>query len=47
MEKIVERMAAKKGSGISKEEIDKINQSMFMLNEIYEPDVELKKEEKK
>lgn len=47
MKKIVEKMAVKKGSGISKEEIDKINQSMFMLNEIYEPDVELKKEEKK
>jgi nitrate/TMAO reductase-like tetraheme cytochrome c subunit len=47
MKKIIEKMATKKGSGISKEEIDKINQSMFMLNEIYEPDVELKKEEKK
>jgi nitrate/TMAO reductase-like tetraheme cytochrome c subunit len=47
MQKIVERMAAKEKSGISKDEIDKINQSMLMLNEIYEPDVELKKEEKK
>jgi hypothetical protein len=47
MEKIVERMAAKKGSGISQEEVDKINQSMLMLNEIYEPDVELKKEKEK
>lgn len=47
MKKIIEKMATKKGSGISKEEIDKINQSMFMLNEIYEPDVELKKEDKK
>jgi cytochrome c2 len=47
MKKIIERMAAKEKSGISKDEIDKINQSMFILNEIYEPDVELKKEEKK
>jgi len=47
MKKIIERMAKKEKSGISKDEIDKINQSMLMLNEIYEPDVELKKEEKK
>jgi hypothetical protein len=47
MQKIVERMAKKEKSGISEDEIDKINQSMFILNEIYEPDVELKKEEKK
>lgn len=39
---VVSRMAEKKGSGISKEEIDKIHQSMLMLNEIYEEDVELK-----
>lgn len=47
MEKIIERMAKKEKSGISQDEIDKIHQSMMMLNEIYEPDVELKKEEKK
>jgi cytochrome c2 len=47
MKKTIERMAAKEKSGISQGEIDKINQSMFILNEIYEPDVELKKEEKK
>ena len=46
MKTIIERMAEKKGSGIKKEEIEKIHDSMFMLNEIYEPDVELKKEEK-
>jgi cytochrome c2 len=44
---IIERMAEKKKSGISKEEIEKIHESMMILNEIYEPDVELKKEEKK
>jgi hypothetical protein len=48
MKAIVERMAKKEKSGISEEEIEKINRSMFMLNEIYEPDVELmKKEEEK
>lgn len=47
MKKIIEKMAKKEKSGISKEEIDKIHQSMTILNEIYEPDVELKKEEKK
>jgi cytochrome c2 len=47
MTKIIERMAKKEKSGISQDEIDKIHQSMMMLNEIYEPDVELKKEEKK
>jgi DNA-directed RNA polymerase subunit M/transcription elongation factor TFIIS len=47
MKTIIERMAEKKGSGIKKEEIEKIHDSMLMLNEIYEPDVELKKEEEK
>ncbi len=48
MNAIIERMAKKEKSGISEEEIEKINRSMFMLNEIYEPDVELmKKEEEK
>jgi cytoskeletal protein RodZ len=46
MTKIIERMAKKEKSGISQDEINKIHQSMMMLNEIYEPDVELKKEEK-
>ena len=43
MEEIISRMAKKHDSKISKEEIDKIHQSMLMLNEIYEPDVELKR----
>ena len=47
VKKIIKRMAEKEKSGISKEEIEKIHQSMMILNEIYEPDVELKKEEKK
>ncbi len=47
MNEIIARMAKKEKSGISKEEIEKIHQSMMILNEIYEPDVELKKEEKK
>jgi cytochrome c2 len=47
MKEIIERMAKKEKSGISEEEIEKIHQSMKILNEIYEPDVELKKEEKK
>ncbi len=47
MTKIIERMAKKEKSGISQEEIDKIHDSMKMLNEIYEPDVELKEPEKK
>jgi cytochrome c5 len=45
MNAIIERMAKKEKSGISEEEIEKINRSMFMLNEIYEPDVELMKKE--
>jgi cytochrome c2 len=47
MKEIIERMAKKEKSGISKEEVEKIHESMMILNEIYEPDVELKKEEKK
>ena len=48
MQAIMEKMAEKEKSGISKDEIEKIHQSMFILNEIYEPDVELmKKEEEK
>jgi len=46
MKTIIEKMAEMKKSGISKEEIEKIHESMLMLNEIYEPDVEVKKEEK-
>ncbi len=45
MKEIIKRMAEKKKSGISKEETEKIHQSMLMLNEIYEPDVELQKQE--
>jgi hypothetical protein len=47
LKEIIEKMAKKEKSGISQDEVDKIHQSMKMLNEIYEPDVELKKEEKK
>ena len=47
MQKVIERMAKKEKSGITTEEMDKIHESMMILNEIYEPDVELKKEEKK
>jgi len=47
LREIIERMAKKEKSGIAKEEVEKIHQSMMILNEIYEPDVELKKEEKK
>lgn len=47
MKEIIERMAKKEKSGISEEEVEKIHQSMMILNEIYEPDVELKEEEKK
>ena len=47
MRTTIERMAEMKKSGISKDEIEKIHDSMFMLNEIYEPDVEVKKEEEK
>lgn len=47
MNKIIQRMAEKKGSGISKEELKKIQDSMKMLNEIYEPEIEAKPEKKK
>lgn len=47
MKDIIQKMAEKEKSGISKEEMEKIHQSMIILNEIYEPDVELKKEEEK
>lgn len=46
MAKIIERMADKEKSGIGKNEIQRIHDSMKMLNEIYEPDVELKTKEK-
>jgi hypothetical protein len=42
----IKRMSEKQKSGISQEELDKIHQSMNMLNEIYEKDVEVKPEEK-
>lgn len=41
---IIQKMADKEKSGISKEEIEKIHRSMNMLNEIYEKDVEVKSE---
>lgn len=44
MKDVIKRMADKKKSGISQEELDKIHQSMNMLNEIYEKDVEVKPE---
>ncbi len=47
MREIIQRMADKEKSGISQEEIDKIHQSMNMLNEIYEKDIEVKPEKKK
>ena len=47
MNKIIQKMSEKKGSGISKEEIQKIQDSMKMLNEIYEPEIEAKPEQKK
>ena len=46
MNRIIQRMAEKKGSGISKEELKKIQDSMKMLNEIYEPEIEAKPEKK-
>ncbi len=36
----IERMSKKKGSEISKRDIDKIRKSMFMLNEFYEKNME-------
>ena len=47
MREIIEKMTAKEKSGISKEEAEKIHESMMILNEIYEPDVELMKKEQK
>jgi cytochrome c5 len=47
MNKIIQRMSEKKGSGISREEVQKIQDSMKMLNEIYEPEIEAKPEQKK
>ena len=47
MKKIIQRMAEKQKSEISKEEVEKIHLSMNMLNEIYEKDVEVKPEQKK
>jgi len=47
MKEVIEKMAKKEKSGISKEETEKIHESMMILNEIYEPDVELMKKEKK
>lgn len=47
MNQIIQKMAEKKGAGISREEIQKIQDSMKMLNEIYEPEIEAKPEQKK
>jgi nitrate/TMAO reductase-like tetraheme cytochrome c subunit len=44
MKDLIQRMSEKEKSGISQDEIDKIHQSMIMLNEIYEKDVEVKTE---
>jgi cytochrome c2 len=44
VKKIIQKMADKEKSGISKEEIDKIHRSMTILNEIYEKDIEVKSE---
>ncbi|MDH4222031.1 MAG: cytochrome c [candidate division Zixibacteria bacterium] len=46
MNKIINRMSKKKGSNISPEEIQKIQNSMKMLNEIYEEGIEAKPEKK-
>jgi nitrate/TMAO reductase-like tetraheme cytochrome c subunit len=46
MREHIEKMAKKEKSGIAQEEIDEIHKSMMILNEIYEPDVELKKDDK-
>jgi nitrate/TMAO reductase-like tetraheme cytochrome c subunit len=46
MREHIEKMAKKEKSGIAQEEIDAIHKSMMILNEIYEPDVELKKQDK-
>jgi cytochrome c2 len=44
MEDVIKKMAEKEKSGISEDEIKKIHQSMNILNEIYEEDVEVKPE---
>lgn len=46
MKETIQRMADKEESGISQKEIEKIHQSMNILNEIYEKDVEVKTESK-
>jgi nitrate/TMAO reductase-like tetraheme cytochrome c subunit len=46
MREHIEKMAKKEKSGIAQDEIDAIHKSMMILNEIYEPDVELKKPDK-
>jgi len=46
MREHIEKMAKKEKSGIAQDEIDDIQRSMMILNEIYEPDVEAKKEKK-
>jgi cytochrome c2 len=46
MKEVIDRMAKKEKSGISEDEIEKIHESMMILNEIYEPDVEVKEKEK-
>lgn len=46
MKEVIEKMAKKEKSGIAEEELEKIHKSMMILNEIYEPDVELMKKEK-
>lgn len=46
MNKIIQKMSEKKGSGISNEEIQKIQDSMKMLNEIYEEGIEAKPDKK-
>lgn len=47
MREHIEKMAKKEKSGIAQDEIDAIHKSMMILNEIYEPDVELMKKEEK
>jgi hypothetical protein len=46
MREHIEKMAKKEKSGIAQDEIDAIHKSMMILNEIYQPDVELMKKEK-
>jgi hypothetical protein len=44
MKDVIEKMAGKEKSGIFEDEIKKIHQSLNILNEIYEKDVEVKPE---